>query len=205
MESSENHLFMDMDSFSDGQTRSKLWLCEKLEKQVAPAKPVKIWIFGSWYGILALYLLVRQRVEIQEICLFDIDSEALAISRKVLDSWLLRGPKISFYNFDCNQMDYENDLQEKFPDIVINTSCEHFDSSKWLNAVPAGTMVIAQSTDMPHPTHINKSDSLEDFKSSLGLKQVLDEDRLYFLYENLSFFRFMVIGIKGSEKEHAPE
>lgn len=197
MEMPENHLQIDMNSFSDGQTQSKLWLCEQLESHFPFQKPVTLWIYGSWYGLLAHYLLIRQRIPIQKICLFDIDVEALAVSKKILDSWLIRGPQIEFFNLDCNKMDLRTDLRnETAPDIVINTSCEHFENHRWIQNLPAGTLIVAQSTDMPHPTHINAVKDLKEMKTSLGLKETLFENRLYFLYPNLSFFRYMLIGFK---------
>jgi hypothetical protein len=186
---------LNMDAFSDGQMSSKLWLCENLESFLAE-KPrfQETWIYGSWYGLLALLLLVRGKISLENIHLFDIDERALSISKKVLDHWKhSSSAKIFFHSHDC--LEYPNFLQK--PDLVINTSVEHFEDFSWWRHLPAETHFVLQSTDMVHPEHISPIESLENFKQQLQLKEKpLFEGVRSFDYPNLKFQRFMLIGKK---------
>lgn len=192
----KNDEVLNMDAFSDGQMRSKLWLCHELEKIMKPEKSHTIWIYGSWYGSLAFLLLSRERANIKKIHLFDIDSEAVRISRKVLDTWLINGPVVEVHQKDCMALEVSKlgpDLGG-LPDIIINTSCEHFESEQWLRLIPAGTQMVLQSTDMVHPTHIQCPQNLEQFVRQAALSEVQFSGTCSFSYPNFEFRRFMLIG-----------
>jgi hypothetical protein len=191
-----NTELINMDAWSDGQMRSKLWLCDLLEKDFSQAtKPVEIWIFGSWYGLLAQFLLLRERVSIKKIQLFDLDPTALKVSEKMLNTWIYQKKvEIIHHQMDCTRI--PNSMWETKPDIVINTSCEHFTNESWFT-FPQGTRFYIQSTNMEHPTHINRPKNLEDFKSHLGqVTQISYARQMEFRYTNFEFDRYMIAGIK---------
>lgn len=197
MDIHKNYLKLNMDAFSDGQMRSKLWLCNELEKILRDSPPQTIWVYGSWYGVLALLLLTRQSINIKKICLFDIDSEALEVSRKILNSWEIRGPTLGFHNMDCTKLNpTQYPFSEAVPDLVINTSCEHFENRQWLDAIPTGTLLAVQSTDMAHPTHIQGVTTLGELKENIPMRELLYSGQLDFQYPDSSFLRFMLIGKK---------
>lgn len=191
-----NNEVLNMDAFSDGQMRSKLWLCHELEKILDSEKSHTIWIYGAWYGTLALLLLAREKVNIKKIHLFDIDPEAIKIARKVLDTWLINGPTVKIHQTDCMTLDpsHLGEELESSPDIIINTSCEHFESEQWLHLIPRGTTLVLQSTDMLHPTHIQCSKSIDEFKSRVALSEIHFSGTMSFNYPNFEFRRFMLIG-----------
>ena len=191
----ENLELVNMDAWSDGQMRSKLWLCDLLEKDFSSHKPLDIWIMGSWYGLLAQVLLLRGKLPIKRIRLFDIDPSALKVSQKILISWIIENKsEIVHHHMDCAQI--PSSLWETRPDVVINTSCEHFQNESWFS-FPKGIHFYIQSTNMNHPTHINKVASLEDFKIRLGeVTKINHALKLEFRYPKFQFDRYMISGIK---------
>ena len=191
-----NYEQINLDAWSDGQIRSKLWLCEALERDFTLIpEPLNIWIFGSWYGLLAQFLLIRHRLPVKKFRLFDIDPEALRISEKMLLPWILQGKvEIRHHETDCTKIPAE--LWEEKPDVVINTSSEHFVDQSWLN-FPKGICFYAQSTNMKHPTHVNTPSSLEDFKFRIGNVEKIERvEKMEFKYPNLTFDRYMISGIR---------
>ena len=187
---------INMDAWSDGQMRSKIWLCNLIEKDFSKSnRPLEIWILGSWYGLLAQFLLIREKLPLKRIRLFDIDPEALKISHKMLNTWMIENKiEILHHQLDCTNIP-ENMWLEK-PDIIINTSSEHFENDRWLQ-FPEGIHFYAQSTNMDHPTHINRATSLSDFKSRIGqVSKITHAEQIEFRYPNFEFDRYMIAGIK---------
>lgn len=190
-------LTVNKDAWSDGQIRSKLWMCETLETLKAKTiNPLTVWIYGSWYGLAAQMLLMRNRLKIKEIHLFDIDPEVHPIAMRMLDHWRIHGPKIQTHTMDCLTLTgRENIFFQSPPDIVINTSCEHFETNDWVVPIPPGTSIVAQSTDMPHLTHIQCVYSLSDFTRTLGNRLEIDwSGQLDFSYPGFNFNRYMIVG-----------
>lgn len=191
-----NNEILNMDAWSDGQLRSKIWLCQLIEKDFAKSlEPLEVWIMGSWYGLLAQFLLLRERLPLKRIRLFDLDSEAIRVSEKMLNSWIIGNEvEIIHHRMDCTQI--PSLFWQQKPDIVINTSSEHFENDSWLN-FPAGIHFYAQSTNMDHPTHINRATSLEDFKSKFSqASYIIHSQQIEFRYPNFKFDRYMVAGIR---------
>jgi len=186
---------INMDAFSDGQMASKLWLCEQLEKSLGPEKRIaNTWIYGSWYGLLPFLLLSRGHISFEKIHLFDIDLKALEISKKILNHWQFgSSTQIEYHNQDCT---VPNPLLP-LPDLIINTSAEHFQNYDWWKNIQKPVTFIVQSTDMEHAEHISKVSSLSELKNNLGIFSTLFEGTKEFNYPNFQFKRFMVIGSKN--------
>lgn len=193
-----NHKMFNMDAWSDGQVRSKMWLCQELELRWQMKGPAHLWIYGAWYGSLAMFLLIRARIPIRRVQLFDIDAEAIEMSKMVLKYWdINRRVDFDFNVLNCDELDFDQHASSDRPDLVINTSCEHFQSFRWFQNLPQGQRFVVQSTNMAHPTHIAKSESLEHFRSELGQVQAIDfAGQLSFRYPHFGFDRYMVIGQK---------
>lgn len=187
-------LELNQDAFSHGQIHSKLWLCDELEKIAPPIKSPVIWVLGGWYGLLPFMIFTRGIFKPKQICSFDIDSNASRLSERVNNAWSL-DPAL-FFNFtaDVTKLDY-NAYGNK-PDLVINTSCEHF-ANDWIDLVPSGTLIAAQSTDMEHIEHTHSAKSLAHFKEQT--KALIDpqfQGQKNFDYIDFKFSRFMLIGRK---------
>ena len=188
---------VNLDAWSDGQIQSKLWLCRVLENQWNVQTPSHFWIYGAWYGILAQFLLVREKIAVRHFDLFDIDSEALSIAQALTSSWWIQ-KKVSFgfHHRDCDDVT-ENEIQQNQPDLVINTSCEHFQCYQWFHNLPKGQKFLLQSTNMQHPTHILRPNSLSNFIDQLGpVSEIWYQDVLPVRYPHFEFDRYMVMGQK---------
>ena len=187
----------NLDAFSDGQVSSKLWLIETLERVLQSQEALGPWtfrVYGSWQGVLPFMLLTRGGLKIKAFELYDIDPIAQKTAEKVLDYWIYRRLlPISIRMEDCNYARWDS-LGEQ---ILINTSCEHIAGKVWFDSIPAGVLYCLQSTDMPHPTHINRPSSLEDWKHSLGIADaVFYEGTKFTDYGTFAFNRWMLIGQK---------
>ena len=176
------------DAFSNGQIDSKLWLCRELEHLGWTSRLTHI--YGGWYGVLAFLLLSREQFKVDKIENFDLDPACQQVADMINANWKLKDWKFKAYTADCNTVD------SSLADLVINTSTEHFDSMEWFNFIPQGTRVILQGNNMPHDDHVIHSSTLEDFINRYALTKIEYSGCLDFDYPDLTFTRFMLIGIK---------
>lgn len=179
---------IDKDAFSNGQIDSKIWLCRELEKLFEAVD--HIYIYGGWYGITAFLLRVRDKIEIQTIKSYDIDTECQPIADMINENWVIKEWQFKSFTEDCNQ------IKPKDVDLIINTSTEHFDSKDWWHNIPKGTIVALQGNNMSHEDHKISTESLDDFVKEYPLTQLMYKGSLDFKYPEWSFTRFMIIGIK---------
>jgi hypothetical protein len=176
------------DAFSNGQIDSKLWLCRELEKLGWTSTLTHI--YGGWYGVLAFLLLSRERFNVERIETFDLDSTCESIADMINNNWVIKNWRVKAYTADCDFID------KTAPDLIINTSSEHFDSMLWFDQIPKGKRVIIQGNDMPHDDHVIHSSTLEEFADLYPLSETVYAGSLDFHYPDWSFTRFMIIGYK---------
>lgn len=176
------------DAFSNGQIDSKLWLCRELEKLGWTSEYTHI--YGGWYGILAFLLLSREQFKVTRIESFDIDPACEAIADMINENWVFKEWQFKAFTLDCNQGVVGN------PDLIINTSSEHFENKKWFDNIKSGTRVIIQGNNMTHHDHHVCSDTLEDFVINYPLNTIAYQGSLDFKYPEWQFTRYMIIGIK---------
>jgi hypothetical protein len=191
---------IELDAFSDGQIDSKLWLCHELERLAADyiQEPAGIWILGGWYGLLGFLLMARQRLAITNIRSFDLSETATPIANQINKNWEIKNWGFRAFSHDANELEY---LSKEFgppPQIVLNTSCEHFKKLTWWDRIPQGTLVGLQSTDMHNDDHCHRVQSIGQMKDlyGYGFERIAYEGEKYFSYPEWSFTRFMLIGIK---------
>lgn len=187
-----------MDAFADGQIGSKLWLCEELEK-LAPGyfSTAGIWVLGGWYGFLSFLLFARGNLAIRQIRSFDIDEQAVETANLVNKNWEIQAWKFRAFRADVNRLDYQSSQYGEPPQIVINTSCEHFDRLEWWKQIPSNCLIVLQSTDMSHRDHVGGVTSLTELSKRHPMTRLLYQGTKEFIYPNRSFRRFMMIGFKG--------
>lgn len=183
-------LNVDKDAFSSGQIGSKIWLCEELEQLFETID--RVWIYGGWYGISAFLLQSRGNINIGQIRSYDLDPQCEAVADMINENWVIADWKFKAKTQDCNLLD----LDWNGPDLVINTSTEHFESLDWWNAIPKGTTVALQGNNMPHEEHHIHSNSLDDFIKSYPVDTLLFRGQKEFVYPTWKFTRFMLIGVK---------
>lgn len=191
------------DVWAHGQVKSKIWLCEHLEKaqaELEPLKPWTIWIYGGWYSMTAFLLLSRDRLQIHHIRGLDLDPDATKAADIINDRWVYDSWKFKAFVKDCNSVDFKEDslrMDSQPPDLIVNTACEHFISGKWWEDLPAGQLVALQSNDMIHEEHIDNSGSLMEFVERHPLAEIYFRGEIRFDYrEDFKFNRFMLIGRK---------
>lgn len=181
---------VDSDAFSSGQITSKLWLCEEVEKLFDRID--QIWIYAGWYGMTSFLLKSRNNIKIGKIRSWDIDPSCERIADSLNENWVWQEWAFKAYTGDCNQMKPAIGC----PDMIINTSTEHFESMEWWDNIPKGMVVVLQGNNMPHEDHCIYSDSLKTFIETYPMSELLFSGQKDFKYEAWGFSRFMVIGKK---------
>ena len=181
---------INKDSFSHGQITSKIWLCEELENLQWSSDTTHI--YGGWYAVTAFLLLSRGKFQVNYIKSFDSDPECEPIADMINNNWVVQNWKFKAHTEDCSTLIPKKNT----PDLIINTSTEHFDTMDWWDNIPKGTYIAIQGNNMPHTDHVVYSTSLDDFCHTYPLDDLLYKGKLKFSYPNWSFTRFMQIGIK---------
>lgn len=179
---------INKDAFSSGQIGSKIWLCEELE--TIGWKSDLTYIYAGWYALTAFLLLSRGIFQVNQIQSFDIDPSCEPIADMINENWVWQEWKFKAFTLDCNGHVGGS------PDLIINTSTEHFDTKEWFDNIPKGVRVAIQGNNMDHDDHVIHSETLEDFKSHYPLTDIVFEGEKQFVYPDWQFTRFMLIGIK---------
>jgi len=177
--------YRTLESFWKGQVQSKTWLIENIVPWVLSI-PNNIVIHGGWNGVLAS-LLFQSGIQVNKIVSIDIDPACEEIARTMNKIEEMEG---RFKAITCNMADYE---YEFYPDIVINTSCEHITQETyetWLKKIPSNSLKVLQSNNyFELPEHIRCAKNLKEFKSQSKIK-ALTAAKL----ELPKYNRFMLIG-----------
>jgi hypothetical protein len=180
----DNDIFRIKDiihSLDKNHWESKQWLAETFKKFYKPDTG-KFCVVGGWYGLTAYQL--RQQYPTMHIISSDVDSQCQHIGYK-----LFKSHNIDFKTFDMFDESYDD------CNALISTSAEHVDRDDLISLVKSKnpqTWVVLQSNNFfGHPTHINCSDTVDDFESYL--EPHMD---IYWsgVLPNQGFDRFMVIG-----------
>jgi len=172
-------------SFTDDLVVSKRWLANKLKRAYNDRCIGTIYVLGSWYGNLALFLQ-KAGVVFDHIVLVDKDTNVLKTSEKLLRPLFDPG-KLMFIDTDAKDVVYDK------PGIVINTSVNDM-TTDWFNNVPNGMRVVIQGRDaVDGPTRIADLEQFADmFPFSkleyAGMKELSDP--------KTDYTRYMVIGKK---------
>lgn len=176
-------------SLSDNQFNNKQWLVDNLVPYINQMVDCKnIAILGSWYGLLSAML--RHNIERQTfITNIDVDPMSMQIARN-----LLTDPIYSDNKFVVDDAVNHYIEKNRWYNVVINTSCEHMepdDIKLLVKLKPKNTIICFQSNNYDSVTsHINTSNSLEEFVDHLDLLEVFYADKLV----QDQYERYMVIG-----------
>lgn len=167
-------------------TTSKVWLLSELSK--IQNQFSTIYILGSWYGNMALYMTLIPDVRADKIILVEKNPEFLSVSRDLLQ---LAGAKnVQYMLTDSNQLDYR---QLDASGLVINTSLTDMPGRNWFDRIPAGTTVALQARNHAEGA---KFDSPKDIQQKFPLSQVIYTGSKQLQDPETRYKRFMVIGIK---------
>lgn len=160
-----------INSLNDNQFASKEWLVDCIIPFLPDKEDLnKIVIMGSWYGLLGAIL--RQYVD-KEVDIINVDTDPLS---KEIGKVLCKEDIYSNNQFIVD--DAVNYLLEKIKwcQVIINTSCEHMereDVQLLVRMKKRSTLICLQSNNYDSITsHINTSNSLEEFIEYLGLVDI---------------------------------
>lgn len=183
----------DLTSFSHGQIKSKLWLCDKI-KEFLP-NDANVWILGSWYNVLGCMLFIKHPEKINFVTGIDVDQDAIDTAEKITSYWYIEGKA---NNICTNANEYTVPGGES--NVIINCSPEHFESKLWFDNLPENTIVCIQSsniTDPKEPWIIKQpSASFDDFLNNYPLTHKLYTGIQKIEYSHFSYERYMMIGKK---------
>ena len=166
-------------SFTDDLVTSKQWLASKLKQGYGDKCARTIYILGSWYGNLALFLQ-KAGLVFDNIVLVDKDTNVLKTSEKLLRPLFDPG-KLIFIDTDAKDVIYDK------PGLVINTSINDMNTD-WYDNIPDNMRVVIQGRDaVDGPTRIADMKQFNDmFPMSkvnyLGKKELEDPETEYTRY-----------------------
>ena len=173
-------------SFTRDLTTSKVWLMQELAR-INPAIST-VYILGSWFGNLALYMTLDPMLQVKKIINVETDRSMLDQSKRMLDHVGARN--VEYMLKDANTLDYR---QLGTDGVVINTSLTDMDGTEWFQNIPDGTVVVMQARDRVDRKPFYSTD---DILQKFPLDQVLYQGSLKLKDPETAYNRFMVIGRK---------
>lgn len=173
-------------SFTRDLTASKVWLMTEL----ARIKPTitTLYILGSWYGNLALYMTLDPVVKVKKFINVETDQNMLNQSQRMMNH--IGASNVEYMFKDANDLDYR---QLGMDGAVVNTSLTDMDGSKWFRNIPDGTLVAMQARDHDPGYQYHSTD---DILRKFPLSQVMYQGSLKLQDPETKYRRFMVIGRK---------
>lgn len=180
---------LELDAFSSGQIKSKLWAAEKLEWCVEEhdTGPLDIYILGGWYSLLYFILKIRNNISIKTCRSFDLDPSACSVANLINNTWETEEWAFRSFPKDINQLDYPLNVN-----CVINTITEHIKGKDWYDRIPNGTLCLFQSNDLEHKDHVNKVSSIEELQEKFPLSKIYYSGQKHID----TYTRYMIIGKK---------
>ena len=173
-------------SFTRDLTTSKVWLMRELAR-INPSIST-VYILGSWFGNLALYMTLDPMLQVKKIINVETDQSMLDQSNRILDRVGARN--VEYMNKDANTLDYR---QLGRDGVVINCSLTDMDGTDWFQNIPNGTLVVMQARDQVESKPFYSTD---DILEKFPLDQVLYQGSLKLKDPETAYNRYMVIGRK---------
>ena len=173
-------------SFTHDLTTSKVWLLQELAR-IKPSIST-VYILGSWYGNLALYIHLTDLLRAKKIINVETDQGMLDQSERMLDH--IGARNVEYMYKDANDLDYR---QLGMDGAVINTSLTDMDGRDWFRNIPDGTLIAMQARDHDPGYQFHSTD---DILEKFPLSQVLYQGSMKLKDPETHYRRFMVIGRK---------
>ena len=185
-----------MYSIGPDQLESKKHLVDNVPLyEMIKFEKLNVQLYGGWYGYPLIDLLLEKFKNITKITNVDLDSDAIALSRKYTQARKLED---TVFFREQNVVDSLDSGSNKDKDVrlVINTSSEHMPDLPVLidNKNYSNNCVFAlQSNNMFHVVdqHTNCSSSIDEFVKKTGLTKIWFADS--YLMPN-GYERYTVIG-----------
>lgn len=173
-------------SFTSDLTTSKVWLLSELEKITDQVGTV--YVLGSWYGNLSLYMFLQPKLQHGKIINVETDADMLAQSSRMLDH--VGATNVQHMFKDANKLTYQ---QLGNDGLVVNTSLTDMQGRAWFDRIPQGTLVAMQARDQNSG---NKFGGPDDILKKFPLEEVLYTGTLKLRDPETDYQRFMAIGKK---------
>ena len=173
-------------SFTRDLIASKVWLLKELEQ--IQQHYTTMYILGSWYGNLAVYMTLQPTIAVNRIINVEINTEMLDTSQSILDR--AGATNVKYMLSDANKIDYR---QLGSAGVVVNTSLTEMNQKEWFEHIPAGTLVAMQARD--HDPGVEYH-SAEDIQRRYPLSQVLYHGSIHLRDPETEYTRYMTIGVK---------
>lgn len=173
-------------SFTPDLVESKTWLCEKLAQGLKGKNAGTIYILGSWYGNMAIFLK-QAGIKFDKLVLVEPNEDWLRQSKRLLDK-INNDGKIVFLNQKAEDIVYDK------PGVVINTSCNET-GPVFLTKVPDNMLCLLQARDNVDKVAIN-TDSLSEFDELFNLSKVYYTGEKTLNDPETEYTRYMKIGRK---------
>lgn len=173
-------------SFTRDLTKSKVWLIHELSK--IADRVGTVYILGSWFGNLSLYMKLMPAVKTERVINVENDPDFLKQSRRMLDH--IGAACVDHMKADANEIDYR---QLGKNGVVINTSLTDMPGRAWFDNIPTGTLVVLQARDHDPGQQFH---STQDILDKFSMSEVLYQGTLDLTDPETDYTRFMVIGRK---------
>jgi len=173
-------------SFTRDLVFSKLWLMRELAQIQSHVSTM--YVLGSWYGNLALFLNRYPQVRVDHIINVETDQERLSTGARMLDQ--AGADNVEHMLKDANRLDYR---QLGSDGAVVNTSLIDIRGTDWFENIPACTLVCLQARDQVDNEQFAGP---ADIEQKFPLDQVLYSGGLDLEDPETEYTRFMIIGRK---------
>ena len=173
-------------SFTRDLTASKVWVLQKLSQ--IQKEFSTIYILGSWYGNLSLYMTLEPMLHADQLINVEKDQEMLDTSQRLLD--LAGAQNVKYMFADANKLDYRQ-LGDR--GAVINCSLTDMPGRSWFLNIPTGTMVVLQGRNQDANRNFESTQEIVD---RFPLSKVLYHGSMQLKDPETEYTRYMVIGIK---------
>ena len=180
-------------SFARSLNLSKLWMCDMLKRLMRQnnIKEFKqVYSLGSWYGNMALFMLLKQ-IPFKVLVDVDTDREPLDASQAAFDQ-LAPHKRIVSLCEDANKLHYFCSP----PSLVINNSTNNMRNEGWFDNIPKGTIVALQGRSNEPQNELNTCRNLDEFNRTHPLRQTAFVGSLSLEDPGDAYHRWMKIGIK---------
>ena len=173
-------------SFTRDLIASKVWLLKELEQ--IQHHYTTMYILGSWYGNLAVYMTLQPTIKVDRIINVEINTEMLDTSQSILDR--VGATNVKYMLSDANELNYQ---QLGDAGVVVNTSLTEMHQKEWFEHIPADTLVAMQARDHDPGVQYHKA---QDIQRKYPLSQVLYHGSIHLQDPQTEYTRYMTIGVK---------
>jgi hypothetical protein len=180
-------------SFTPDLVESKTWLAEMLAKGLKGKNAGTIYVLGSWYGNMGIFLQ-QAGVQFDKLVLVEPDEEALMRSKDLLQQIGDEG-KLILIHQKAEDVVYEK------PGVVINTSCNET-GPVFLTKLPDNMLCLLQARNNNENTLFPTEDE-EDFIDYFPLEKVYYTGKKQLEDPEINYVRYMKIGRTGKKLDEA--